>query len=281
MKKVLNILVIFIVLIMTACSNNTTEPTEADTSEIESGNDEKVSSSEMLTENEFYQMLASPKDYIGSQIEFIGKVFSVEKDSEGVYLQVWQDIHNNENNMLVGIYDNSFEVSTDDYIKVKAEIIDEFEGENAFGATLTLPAVEAYEYELIGYADAVSPTEFEVDVAETQEQSGYVVTINKIEFGAEDFRLFVEIENQSDDVINFWKHDAKLVAGNNQFDSDSNWAADYPEVQSELLPGVSTEGIISFPYINYEEVNQVTVHLGGSSDNWDISIDDFVFNIEW
>ncbi len=250
-------------------------------SDLEENGDNNGQSSELLSESEFYQMLASPKDYIGSEVEFIAKVFSVEKDNEGVYLQVWQDIHNNENNMIVGIYDPSFSVSTDNYIKVTAEIIDEFTGENAFGATLTLPAVEAYDYELIGYADAVSPTEHEVDVSETQEQSGFVVTIDKIEFGTEDFRLFVEIENQSDNAINFWKHSAKIVAGNNQYDLDSNWAADYPEIQSEILPGVNSNGILSFPYIDYEKIKQVTVHLSGSSDDWDISIDDFVFNIEW
>jgi len=81
-----------------------------------------------------------------------------EYDEDGVYLQMWGDIKDSENNTIVYIPDAEFEVQQNDYIRVVGLIGDPFTGTNAFGAEITAPTVTANEYEVLSYINAVSPT---------------------------------------------------------------------------------------------------------------------------
>ncbi|MBO8157855.1 MAG: hypothetical protein H0Z32_15635 [Bacillaceae bacterium] len=55
-----------------------------------------------------------------------------------------------------------------------------------------------------------------------------------------------------------------------------NYEAEYPEVQSDILPGVSSEGIITFPPLP-EDASKFQLYFEGSSDNWELDFQPFVF----
>lgn len=57
------------------------------------------------------------------------------------------------------------------------------------------------------------------------------------------------------------------------------YEANLPEVQSELLPGTETEGIIVYPALDLDEPKLQFYAEGYSSDH-EISIDPFVFEIQ-
>ena len=57
----------------------------------------------------------------------------------------------------------------------------------------------------------------------------------------------------------------------------ANREAEYPEIQSDLLVGNSTEGIIAFPKLND---GAFTVIIDASSENWDEEIKPYTFNVE-
>ncbi|MDX5476605.1 MAG: DUF4352 domain-containing protein [Bacillaceae bacterium] len=279
MKKISILLMLMMVMFLAACGQDTTSEVQGSTS-TETKTDTSKTSKEPLTAQEFTQMLSNPKNFKGSYVEYVGKVFTVEKDENGTYLQVWADPEKSDNNTIVAIQDPNFNVTDEDFIIIKGTVRDEFKGENAFGAELILPVIDAESYEVADYITAVSPTLHELAVNQGQDQHGYVVNVEKVEFGQKDTRVYVSIKNESDSTINFWSFDAKLVQGGKQLDVDYAWEANYPELQSDIRPGVTSEGILSFPTLDFESGEAIKLYLNGSSDDWDVTIEEFLFDIE-
>ena len=61
---------------------------------------------------------------------------------------MWADIEKSENNTIVYIMDKDFDVKQDDYVRIVGKVGDAFEGENAFGGTVSAPTIIAKEYEV-------------------------------------------------------------------------------------------------------------------------------------
>ena len=236
--------------------------------------------SEPLSDQEFKQMITNPDQFKGALVEYTGRVFVVESDAQGIYLQVWSDIDYSDDNTLVSIPETDIDISEDDYVQISGIVREAFTGENAFGATLTLPVIDALDYEIVDYVTAVSPTLHEVTVDETLDQHGYRITVDKVEFGERDTRVYLTVENDSDSSVNFWRHSAQIIANGRQYDYESPWEADYPDVQSDIRSGVTSEGILSFPVIDLDETDAIELFLDGSSDDWDVTIEEFHFDIE-
>ena len=60
----------------------------------------------------------------------------------------------------------------------------------------------------------------------------------------------------------------------NQITIDAN----YPEVQTDLLPGITTSGIICFPAIDMN--SNFDIYFEGHSDNWNEEINTYQFIIQ-
>lgn len=286
MKKLVLAFIMLSLLLLTACGESTStegngnEETQSDSVVENKESTESKENKEPLSSQEFSQMLSNPKNFKGSYVEYIGKVFIVERDADGTYLQVWADAENSDHNTIVAIADPNFEVTDEDFIIIKGTVRDEFKGENAFGATLIVPVIDAENYEVTDYITAVSPTLHEVTVNQEQDQHGYVIYVEKVEFGKKDTRVYVSIKNNSESTINFWSFDAKLVQDGKQFDVEYAWDANYPELQTDIRPGVTSEGILSFSPVDFEGKKEIKLYLNGSSDDWDIDIEEFQFDIE-
>ena len=70
----------------------------------------------------------------------------------------------------------------------------------------------------------------------------------------------------------------KLVVGNQQFEEEYIYDSGLPELQSDILPGVETEGVVIFPEIDMS-TESITVYSEGYSDNYDLTIEPFVFDL--
>ena len=69
----------------------------------------------------------------------------------------------------------------------------------------------------------------------------------------------------------------KIKQGRSQYEEQSNWNYDYPEVQTDLMPNTTTSGVICFPVISQTE--KFTLYIDGSSDNWDEDLEQYVFKL--
>jgi hypothetical protein len=232
-----------------------------------------------LTNLEIEEMYTNPKKFIGYQIEFYGQVFrEPERDNKAVYLQAFGDPTNFEHNTMIAYPDPQFRVATNDYIHVIGTVHDEFKGENLFGGKLTIPLIWADEVSITDYITAVSPSLKTVEVNETIDQEGYVMTLQKVEFSEIETRVYLEITNNTKNKIYFYDFNSYMVQGTSQFDTTYNFYANYKEVRTELLPGIKSDGIVLFEPID-PTLGDVKFIAEGSSDNWQIEFTPFEFAI--
>lgn len=269
-------------------NNNNVEENETNT-DIENVSDDNATSEDTsndfqrqgsIGEDDFNKIFSDAMKYEGYEVTFNGKVFvDPEHDADGVYLQVFADPENHEKNIIVAVDDADFDVEMGDYVHVDGVIVDEFEGANAYGGQVVAPVVLADDIEVIDYEDAISPALETIKVDATIDQHGYEMYVEKVEIAENMTRLYVRVMNNTDDNIMFYSFNSNLLLDNKQLEEEIGfYEADFPEVQSEILPGVESEGIIVFPAID-PDISKMTFHAEGSSDNYDLDFEPFVFEI--
>ena len=135
------------------------------------------------------------------------------------------------------------------------------------GGTIVAPMITADSVEIISYKEAIAPTLYEATIDQpTQTQLGYSVELQAVELAEQETRVYVSITNQGSAAFSLYSFDAKIVQNGKQYEESDNWDADYPEIQTDLLVGSSTEGVIVFPAIEQADFDVI---LETSSDNWD------------
>lgn len=228
--------------------------------------------------DEIKALHSAPQTFKNHYVELTGRVFATPEYTNGVIaLQMWADYQKNDKNTIVYIPDQDFAVEPDDYLKIIGIVRGEFEGRNAFGATVTAPVIYAKEYEILSYKDAVMPALHTLDVNKTITKSWYSVSIEKIEFAEKETRVYVKVQNDGIAEFSLYTYNAKISQAGKQYEEQGNWDADYPEIQRDLLSGNSTEGIIVFPPI---EQKSFDIILEGCSSNYREGTGLYKFHIE-
>ena len=230
-----------------------------------------------LTEDEIKRMYSSPKNYIGRTVELVGQVFAgVDYDEDGVYFQMWADAENFNNNTVVAYLDPSFTVEDNQYVRVKGTVADVLVGENMMGAAVTAPLIRADELAVLTYKEAVMPT---VAVAEattkTIEQRGYSVTVQTVELAEEETRAYISVTNNGSSTFSLYEFNMLLIQDGTQYEYTWNFMADYPELQTDIRPGITSEGVVVFPAIK-EAPFQIIME--GDSGDWNEELEEYIFD---
>lgn len=231
-----------------------------------------------LTDAEISNMYSEPGKYKDRSIELTGKVFSEpEYEDNDVYFQMWADPENSERNTIVKYSGGEVKPKDGDYIKLSGYVHGTFEGENVFGVKITCPKIFAESLEIVSYKDVVAPTISEIKLDEpTQEQYGYSVTIQKVELAEKETRVYIKVDNSGREKFNLYSFNSVIIQDGKQFEEEKNYSADYPEVQTGLNVGVSTEGVFCFPAIGNSDFQII---LEGSSENYEEKLKPFVFDV--
>lgn len=263
-------------LLLVGCGDDSSSSSNSKETAVE---EEKESNVEVLAAEDFNKMYTSPKDYKGYEVTYTGQLlFTPEVDEDGIYLQIYADPENSDLNTIVYYPDSTFEIEEEDYVKVTGIVKDEFIGENMMGAELTMPMIEASNLEVVNYIDAVAPTTKTIDINETKDQHGYQLTLEKVELADTQTRLYFTVSNNSQDTISFYSFDTKIVANGAQLEEMDIYGSGLPEIQSDILPGTSTSGVIAYPALE-EGTKTIKVYSEGYSENYDITIEPFTFDV--
>lgn len=222
--------------------------------------------------NEVY---TNAKDYLGYHINIKGKVFQVMGDngtSKGI--QIWLDPDTCEQNLMI-YYTSDVEVKQDDYIMCSGYIDSVTKYKNAYDAELHVPLVYSTDLKKATYIDVMAPTTETVTPENLkQEKFGYSVSIDKIEFSEKETRVYATVTNNGKALMNVG--DAVIVQDGKQYNSESNYEANYDEIPYEIVKGASSSGIIVFPTISNKNFElTIDVH----SDDYDEELEKFVFNV--
>lgn len=274
MKRIISlILVLGMTILLVACGSTGNSGSGTTAANIKSN-------SKQLTKEEFEQIYTDANKFKGDKVDFYAKIFvPVEKDDKGTYIQAYADPQNSDKNTLIAINDPKLDVKEDDIIHVIGTVNGEQKGTNSFGAELNLPLIIADRIEKSDYATAFAPAVKTINANQQQNQKGYVITVKKIEFAETETRVYISITNtMKNDKINFYTFNTKAVQGNKQFETTDNFEAGYQEPQTEILPGVTTDGILLYPVMDAN--SPIKIVLEGSCDNYDIDIKPFTFEIK-
>lgn len=230
-----------------------------------------------MTDSEIDKLYSNTSNYIGKNLNLKGKVFQIEKMEDGYFIQFYRNIEGNEQNTLVFSSNKDLDIKENDYIEIKGYLDSEYKYKNMMGTTISSPLIMAYELKKINYIEAVRPTLKSVSVNQTQNQYNYNITIEKVEFAYKETRVYASITNNSSESFNFYSFNSKITQNGKQYEYETNYEASYNELQTNLLPGTTTTGIITFPKIEQSEFNII---LDGSSDDWEKRIQPYQFNIK-
>jgi hypothetical protein len=229
------------------------------------GGGSETESTESFTNATWGTVVANPDDYEGATAELVGQVFTVERDEDGTYLQVWMDTRNSDQNTAVAYRDPQFAVDDQDYVRVKGTVSEALEGENAFGADLTIPTVVADTLEVVDATATALPAHTTYPTqSETQGRIRMVVT--KVEAAPDETRVFVRVNNTSDADFSFYSSSGKLVADGRSVKQE--YGGDYEEPASDIAAHSKTSGVILFKTIPKDAALRLI--LEGSSEDYDI-----------
>ena len=278
LKKII-VLMLFIAgsTIFFACSDQDNSNSVGDSTGETSNSVEDLTEGDLILADEFNLVYSNPKEYKGRKVEFYGKIFiEPEKDAEGTYLQMYTLNQGSDGNTVVAIQDPNLDVSNGDIVYVKGVVGDVFEGTNAFGATILAPTILASSIEKSDYATAFSPALKVIEVNQEINQHGYSMTLERIELAASETRVYLKIKNDSSDNISFYSFNSVIIQGSNQISEEDNWDADYQEINSEIFPGVTSQGVVTFAPVDIQGENLKLV-FEGSSDDYYLDFEPFIF----
>lgn len=272
-KAVLQAVAVMMALLLCACSGGDATPEQEET---------PAEPKEPLPASELKKVFSDPESYIGERVELGGVVFTApEYGEDTVTFQMWSDPVNREWNTIVGYGNPNLDIDLEEgqYVKVIGEIETVFEGENMWGATITAPAISAENVEISSYMDVVAPTIATAAAASPSiDQNGYVVTAEKVELSDTETRLYLSVSNNGSGNFNLYTFNMYLIQDGTQYETQTNFDGDYPELQNDIRPGVTSEAIITFPPIQQTDFQIV---MEGRSDNWEENFDEYTFNFNF
>lgn len=106
------------------------------------------------------------------------------------------------------------------------------------------------------------------------DENGYVVKVSTIEFFKRYARIKIAVTNNTSEEISFYNSDAKAVQESRQFDEGAEVGVSYQKVQTEILPGVTSEGYLVFDELN-PALEEMTLFLEGTGGR------KFKFDLKW
>ena len=245
-----------------------------------SGNDSAEVSeapAEPLSDSEVKRMYSNPSDYIGSTVELVGVIFGgVDYDGDGIYFQMWADPENIDYNTVVAYFDPELTLEDGQYIRISGTVIDVFEGENMMGGQIIAPAIQADTLEVISYKDAVRPTiATATAINNTVEQYGYSVTVQSVELAEKETRAYISVTNNGSSEFSLYGFNMVLIQDGAQYEYTPNYMADYPELQSSIRAGITTEGVVVFPAIQQKPFQII---MEASTYDWSQPLQEYIFD---
>jgi len=147
----------------------------------------------------------------------------------------------------------SVKVKKDEYVRVEGTVVDMFEGTNAFGGKVTAPRVRGTTVQTITREEVIAPALKSHAALPTVAQHGLAITITKVELAESETRVYLKVVNRSTESASAYSHSIKLVQGSRQFEAKFSFDTNYPQLASDLLPGIEADAIVLYDAVNAAE----------------------------
>lgn len=229
-----------------------------------------------FTNADYDELMRNPGRFEGAQGTVYGRVFNVV---EGSHLQIFIDLENDRQFVLQT--ESSRGIREDDFVKAEGEFTGIETFTNPFGGEISAPVIDLGSIEEVDPLVALpfmAPAFRTVEINQTVDQHGFAVTLVWVEFADDHTRALFRVRNGTSDAATLFVSSAVAVQGSKQFETE--FVFDFPELQSDYQPGTEAEGYIFFEPLDVG-VGQARFSIDGYSENFDIDIEPFVFNVSW
>ncbi len=219
------------------------------------------------------EVYTNADNYLGYYVEVKGKVFQNIGDNGDVRgVQVWIDPDNCEQNLII-YYTTNEKLQDGDYVVCTGYISGIHTYINAFGTEISAPLIYSHDLKNSTYTEVVAPAiESLIPINSTVEQAGYSLSISQVEFAEKETRIYVTVSNHGSATLNIG--DAVIIQKEKQYNSISNFEADYEELPYEIVKNATCSGVLVFPAVDNATGFELRVNL--FSDNYDEELSDFV-----
>ena len=226
-----------------------------------------------LTDNVY----ANADDYLGHHVSIKGIVFQVLGNSKSTKdVHVWLAPENSEKNVIIQ-YDSNVEINAGDYITCEGYIKSVSKFKNDFDTEIITPIIRSSDIKKITYMEAMRPTLKTVELSNAEkEQYKYKITVNKVEFAAEETRLYITVTNNGSSDFTVYEDNATIVQNGKQYDTQYNRDADYEEISHEIVKGAKSSGVITFPAIEQKDFKFI---IEGYTPVYEEDLEEYIFNI--
>lgn len=199
------------------------------------------------------ELFGNPNGCIGKSVDIYGQIFNeVPSDGDGTYFQMYTDVENYENDVMVYVADG-YKVEEEKNVHVTGVVTDTYTGENMLGGEITCAVISANSIEDASYAEAYAPALKTIEPNEALTAGDVEISVDKVEFAESETRLYVTIANNGSDSADTSPYSAMIVQEGSQFEYEENYNADYELLPDTLKPGVKASGVMVFPAIEPSE----------------------------
>lgn len=220
---------------------------------------------------------ANADDYLGHHVSIKGIVFQVLGNSKNTKdVHVWLAPENSEKNVIIQ-YDSNVEINAGDYIICEGYIKSVSKFKNDFDTEIITPIIRSSDIKKITYMEAMRPTLKTVELSNAEkEQYKYKITVSKVEFAAEETRLYITVTNNGSSDFTVYEDNATIVQNGKQYDIQYNRDADYEEISHEIVKGAKSSGVITFPAIQQKDFKFI---IEGYTPVYEEDLEEYIFNI--
>ncbi len=226
-------------------------------------------------------VVSDPDSYAGKYIVFYGIVSQTCDEGDDYYVyQVYTDTNYNNSVLLKVSKDISKkEFKEDSFISVDAKITGSYSGQTVMGVDTSWAYLIAADAKKTTYIDSFGKanTTWEFD-NKSIDKHGIKVQVKKVEFADTETRIYVDVTNNSKYDASIYSSSAKIIQNKKQYDEEyGTYSDDYPQLSDDLKPNATSSGIITFGKIKPQKMQLI---LEGYSENYDVDLSDFKFDLE-
>lgn len=249
---------LFMIFIITACGSDKSEQPP-------------------LSEEEIENLFSEANQYEGRLVENMPiVVFQYIGKSDDVYsYQGYNDTHYEKN--LIFSSNEKYDIKDGDYVLLSGRVEGFIEYETVMGVNMEAPLISNAKIEKKD-STIFNQAKNTREIGKSVEQYGIKVTLDKIEQAENSTRVYFTLENNSGDKMSIFTFDSYIKQGDTQY-NESEISYEENTLKTEINDGIKNSGCLSFEKMDNID-GDLTVSLDVYSDDFEITLDPFVFNIK-
>ncbi len=241
-----------------------------------SSSDTSAAPGPVFTRDNWGDLAADPDTFKGARVDIVGSVLGEPvRDGDVTHWQMWAHPTNVEWFAVIDFEDASFTIADGDYVHVLGTVRGRTEGEIPLLAVLDAVAVHAETAEVVDESAAAPPALRTVEVGESIEQHQLVVTLSRVEFAANETRVYLTVSNQSTATASFNGYKTRAVQGQTQYQTED--LSPYPWVEATLPPGSTSSGVVLLKAMDPAQATELS--FDARTDDYQLEFGPYVFVI--